>query len=556
MKINTLRHEKLKQFLTTYSIHVFILLLFVNIGIYYTVRQYIHANGCMTMAQLQTDNRCLYAFNNQVYQKGNRSNPHNGHPCGTDITSVIPASHLANKTFYFLPNYVANICSAVANTPTPRLTATPTHKPTATSSPHPTAPHATLTPIATPQPHAMTAPPTQPAAATFTPTVLVTPSPTNAPIPTQPPDPNSAFVNLSLILPGINQTGNQNPKHPARTITVYLYNPSDDTTSTTVNPIASATETVTFDGTSTFTNTNFPLGIIPAGQYQLLLKIQQFVKQQLKNADGTNLFSLTPGQTATAQPASLLAGDINPAPDGDNSIDTSDYNAVLGCFGNNTDACALADLNDDGIVDGTDYNIFLANFRQYQIGHNIAVIPTPTAFMPSPTLFTVSPTVIVSVPTSAVITIAPTNQPELSATPTPASLIASITNKVFLTKFLDIVGILLLIGIVALGILRSKLFKKIIRPLPASPSPTPVTPVPSTAPVAPNEPVDSVFFVSVLQPDPNGKGIWVQLTGDAGQIEGFYHTTSVPQGFSRVKGMKKTEKGKTYIDIAEILPAA
>ena len=115
----------LKKVLFEYGIHFWVLLFFINIVIFY-VAQY-HANGqtCFSTPQVSSDNRCLYILNNKVYEKGTRSSPHNGHPCGSDVTSVVPSSHTSNAATYLDPNYVGDICSATSTNTTTNTTTSP-----------------------------------------------------------------------------------------------------------------------------------------------------------------------------------------------------------------------------------------------------------------------------------------------------------------------------------------------------------------------------------------------------------------------------------------------
>jgi LPXTG-motif cell wall-anchored protein len=135
------------------------ILLFLSGGVYYTIRIFTRAQTCFTTAQVASDSRCLYIYNNQVFEKGTRAAPHHDNPCGTDVTALIPNTHLIDKIGHLDPNYQGNIC---ANNPVP--TAQPTSAP----------------PTNTPQPQATAIPPTQTSSNTNTtqPTATRTPSPT------------------------------------------------------------------------------------------------------------------------------------------------------------------------------------------------------------------------------------------------------------------------------------------------------------------------------------------------------------------------------------------
>ena len=95
----------------------------------------VHSQTCFTQTSIASDSRCLYVYNNRVYEKGSRSSPHQNHPCGMDVTSIIPATHQADVVFYLDPNYRGNICAPATNTPKPTTPPTPTPQPASTSAP-------------------------------------------------------------------------------------------------------------------------------------------------------------------------------------------------------------------------------------------------------------------------------------------------------------------------------------------------------------------------------------------------------------------------------------
>jgi len=102
----------IKKVLLGYGFHIWFLLFLVNVVIFYTLQYNTHGQTCLTSAQVQSDSRCLYILNGKVYEKGTRSSPHQGHPCGTDVTSIIPSFHTSGAATYLDPNYVGDICVA------------------------------------------------------------------------------------------------------------------------------------------------------------------------------------------------------------------------------------------------------------------------------------------------------------------------------------------------------------------------------------------------------------------------------------------------------------
>lgn len=109
-----------------------LLIMVLGAGTYYVVSLYSKAQSCFTRDEVQQSSKCLYIYQNSVYEKGTRDAPHQGNPCGSDVTALIPNSHMLDKVGHLDPNYQGELCS---NTPQP--TATPV--PTATDTPVPTA---------------------------------------------------------------------------------------------------------------------------------------------------------------------------------------------------------------------------------------------------------------------------------------------------------------------------------------------------------------------------------------------------------------------------------
>lgn len=106
------------------------------------------------------------------------------------------------------------------------------------------------------------------------------------------------------------------------------------------------------------TSTNPPV----AGSYTIKIQTPQFLRKQIPG-----IFSIKPGEKINLPAVTLITGDINY----DNKINILDYNFIVSCFGKkiNSVSCIespqftngnpLADLNDDGVVDGIDYNLFI-----------------------------------------------------------------------------------------------------------------------------------------------------------------------------------------------------
>jgi len=241
-------------------------------------------------------------------------------------------------------------------TPTPTNTPipTPTRTPTPTSTPIPPTP----TPTRTPTPTSTPVPPT--------PTPTRTPTPTNTPVPTSTPTPtpsNNTFA-VTLFLHDIGNAGdvvnqnlqeNMNPVRTTYPLTIEL----DDINN---NPIVTHTGLVTWNPTTgNFVNPNFDFGqTIPTGAtYNAKVIVPGFLHKQVS----TGPFPIQLGQLTTLQPLFLTNGDIN----NDNVIDLLDYNIFLSCYSDlapaqpscTTQQSAESDMNDDGAVNGIDYNAWI-----------------------------------------------------------------------------------------------------------------------------------------------------------------------------------------------------
>lgn len=124
MKKTKTNKPSVKKVLLGYGLHIWFLLFLVNVVVIYVTQYHARGQTCFTKAQVATDSRCLYILSNKVYDKGSRKSPHHGHPCGTDVTSVVPSSHRNSAASYLNPNYVGDICVAPPVVPT--ATPTPT----------------------------------------------------------------------------------------------------------------------------------------------------------------------------------------------------------------------------------------------------------------------------------------------------------------------------------------------------------------------------------------------------------------------------------------------
>lgn len=125
-------HQSYMYLISTYWFHLSVITIIVSFGIFKSMELRKFAQSCMTPAMVSSDSRCLYIYQNHVYQKGSRSVPHKSNPCGTDVTSFIPSFHFMSAAQYLDPTLVGTLCSNTNPTSTPIPTLIPTNTPVPT----------------------------------------------------------------------------------------------------------------------------------------------------------------------------------------------------------------------------------------------------------------------------------------------------------------------------------------------------------------------------------------------------------------------------------------
>jgi len=173
----------------------------------------------------------------------------------------------------------------------------------------------------------------------------------------------SSSLSLDLILHGIgaggdnanptaNNLSNKNPLHPTRSTEVLVYNDANQL-------VASGSSNVTYASTSGHFTGKIPLNTsIKPGKYTVKVGTNRYLKRFIKNIQ-----TLTGEENQILPSLELIAGDI----DNNNKIDILDYNTLLDCYSDLVNASAscstqkkeAADINDDGLVNQSDYNLFL-----------------------------------------------------------------------------------------------------------------------------------------------------------------------------------------------------
>lgn len=209
-----------------------------------------------------------------------------------------------------------------------------------------------------------------------------------SPTPTIPPTPSSTSLTLVLGLPGIGKiTGVVGvlPKHLTRTATVELYdaavtNPSGPGTA----PLATKVATVTYDN-GTDNNVGYfvssPITIpLPANppannEYEILVKVPQYLYRLALpvvpvDQNNPHAFLIQSSSSVTTSPLNLFPGDIVST----NSMGNDDYTQIKTCFDSISDSTCqktpdgilYTDLDDNGVVDIVDFNLWTRSLFQLQ----------------------------------------------------------------------------------------------------------------------------------------------------------------------------------------------
>ncbi|MGH7203004.1 MAG: hypothetical protein ACREHC_01000 [Candidatus Levyibacteriota bacterium] len=460
-----------------------------------------------------------------------------------------------------------------------------------------------------------------------------------SPAPSISTTPQGPLINLSFSVPGIGSGGgNMKPLHPKRNVIVFLYATNVNSIDPNVKPLYTIRGNAIFDTNvnsptyTSFINPSFDLGsTVNDGDYQMVFRTDQSLRTIVKDnptSVGGKALNIGKKQEALFIPLqTVLMGDTIPD-DGDNVVKADDYNAFINCYGekNNTPFCKgknYGDFDDNGQVDGIDYNILLRSLavvqQQGQPIPQIAAPVTPAPDRVSKLKNQPSPT--------------PTKPPKPTGLPHPA---ANTQQQPPSNGGSPLGGVLFLIFLIVLGAIGFIMYKKneklrnMIRGLihlsptgqpgevnpeaapsdpgivptvalasdiaasseipapdaatttqaqttetqPAAPvttttsTPTepptapatvanPVTPpLPPTAPASPPPPaggtIEKECYVKKKGPDEAGTGQWLLLTDDNGPVEAHYSKNDAADGFAKVKGVMKTENGKTFMEISEL----
>jgi hypothetical protein len=183
------------------------------------------------------------------------------------------------------------------------------------------------------------------------------------------PPPHDTILNIALQLPGIGIKGNLHPLHTTRTVHLTIYANNVDPTQPNVKPLYdNPNVSVQFDSNSGFfLNSNVDIGSsLPTSTYQIFFKTPGYLRKQVLDAQGDKTFPTTADTINVLPSVMLIPGDVAPVY---NVMDVSDFYAIVGCYNTkaNTSSCTagsqITDLNDDGVIDGVDINLWLSGFQ-------------------------------------------------------------------------------------------------------------------------------------------------------------------------------------------------
>jgi hypothetical protein len=369
--------------------------------------------------------------------------------------------------------------------------------------------------------------------------------------PTSTPKPIGPVINVNLILPGISsEGGNLKPLHPVRDISVNLFDPDSNTSENKVKPIYSIKTKVTFDADpnsptyTQFINPQLDLGAIKSGNYQIAIRTSQALLSAIKEPGSSSLggkiYYLQDNNKTTLPAQVMISGDIYPPGSNDNIMDINDYNMLVNCFSNNIISKCIdvsgADLDDNGVVDGVDYNIMLLSFRTLKsLGYPIPAIVIPTSIITSSNI---------SNPASKKRIITPIQKQTKS----------SGGGLVFIILFI----ILLILGVAGfilfkLHLLKLNLLESLLKRIRPSPVVKNNESTNESSTVEDSNIIEKSGYLKKMSTEAQTNDTWVTLADDGGVIPGLYHGKNVTEGFVKIKGTMKTDKNnKQYILINEI----
>ena len=174
--------------------------------------------------------------------------------------------------------------------------------------------------------------------------------------------PKTTFT-YSVFLHGIGNSGdntnpnefdfsNKSPHHPAKSVEISFYDSDNQLTTSVTGVMQYASASGNFLG-----SVEAPTELFQNGNYIVKVTSDRYLRKRLEDLQG-----VTVGKGNVLSPATLTTGDT----DISNSLNILDYNTIIGCYQDTSPArnCnatkkVQADIDDDGAVNQTDYNLFL-----------------------------------------------------------------------------------------------------------------------------------------------------------------------------------------------------
>lgn len=367
--------------------------------------------------------------------------------------------------------------------------------------------------------------------------------------------PQGQVIKLDFSLPGIgSESGNLAPVHTRRDVTLFFFAPDINSSDPSTKPKAIYKTSADFDNDPTsptlgsFINTKVDLADkVPDGHYQIVIKSRSSLPYLIKEKTtdiGGKIFEITKqyGLPVTVSAKNLITGDIYPTAKNDEKMDINDYNSLVSCFGLKAETISCqdknaADLDDNNIVDGTDYNIMLSNFKTLlSLGFPVPSISDNIKPTPKPTL-------------------KPVTKPKVLNPTTAPKKIAKPAKKVKTLGFAGIaIPLFMLFAMIGIAVFAIKRLRtKRVAPdqvMNNKASRTTKDEVVEEKEVQ----IDKEFYVKQQTVDEANKTIVLTLTDDNGPTLGYYNGTEVKDGFAHVKGVQKKDGNKIFIQVSEIIP--
>lgn len=209
----------------------------------------------------------------------------------------------------------------------------------------------------------------------ITPTIIGDPCQDSCPTVTSGPTGAGTTVTFDLLLHGVGSAGdnpnpsgsslsNKSPVHPQRILNVQILDDSNKLISSSSGAINYDAQSGSFKGSIAFAQA------IKEGNYIIKVQTPRYLRRRIQGVQ-----KITPLRDNNMPRIDMVAGDTN----GDNALDILDYNGFLNCgYGVldplpiddansmfNKPVCKAhkqaenIDVNDNGIIDSADYNLFL-----------------------------------------------------------------------------------------------------------------------------------------------------------------------------------------------------